>query len=216
MSSKASHPQIAPGFDNEVLNDIAYQEENPIDWGYWQSVNPDLVAWVVVPGTGINQPVVQAHDDSPQHYLSHDVYGDWNYCGCPYIDAGCTRGVDSLNAVIFGHNISTPPSMFHDIELYHDASYAQEHSEVIIYTPGEIRHYKVFGVETVPGNAPVKRVEFDNLKDYREYRAARLEASGVKLASIDGTSLKKMVSLVSCSYYFNPSNERTIVYALES
>ncbi len=25
-----------------------------VDWGYWQSVNPDIIGWVTVPGTGID------------------------------------------------------------------------------------------------------------------------------------------------------------------
>ena len=53
-----------------------------VDWEYWLSVNPDIVAWVSVPGTGIDYPVVQASAVDPTFYLDHDVYRGWNPYRC--------------------------------------------------------------------------------------------------------------------------------------
>ena len=38
-----------------------------VDWEYWKSVNPDVIAWVTVPGTNIDSPIVQAHSDDPEY-----------------------------------------------------------------------------------------------------------------------------------------------------
>lgn len=56
-----------------------------VDWEYWKSVNPDVIAWVTVPGTNIDSPIVQAHSSDPEYYLHHDVYGKYNVYGCPYL-----------------------------------------------------------------------------------------------------------------------------------
>ncbi len=78
-----------------------------VDWDYWLSVNPDIVAWVSVPGTEIDYPVVQASADDPTFYLDHDVYHGWNPYGCPYLDAGCAeRGIDSPLALMFAHHMN--------------------------------------------------------------------------------------------------------------
>ncbi|MFR7652084.1 MAG: class B sortase, partial [Eggerthella lenta] len=42
-----------------------------VDWGYWQSVNPDIIGWVTAPGAGIDSPIVQAHEGDPDHYLRY-------------------------------------------------------------------------------------------------------------------------------------------------
>ena len=77
-----------------------------VDWEYWQDVNPDVIGWVTVPGTPIDYPIVQAHADAPTWYLSHDVYGNWNIYGCPYLDADCEEeGFDSRVAYVFAHHM---------------------------------------------------------------------------------------------------------------
>ena len=75
-------------------SDAASDGAPTVDWEFWLSVNPDIVAWVSVPGTDIDYPVVQASADDPTFYLDHDVYRCWNPYGCPYLDAGCAgRGL---------------------------------------------------------------------------------------------------------------------------
>ena len=50
--------------------------------------------------------MVQAHADSPTWYLSHDVYGNWNIYGCPYLDADCEEeGFGSQVAYVFAHHM---------------------------------------------------------------------------------------------------------------
>ena len=97
-----------------------------VDWAYWQGVNPDVIGWITVPGTTINSPIVQAPTDSPDFYLSHDVYGNYNIYGAIYLDAECAEaGLNSRNAVILGHhsgNLDAAP--FGVIQEYVDKSFA--------------------------------------------------------------------------------------------
>lgn len=185
---------------------------NPVDWAYWKGVNPDVVAWIEIPGTSVSLPVVQARADDPAYYLSHDVYGGWNFCGCAYVDAGCPDSIDSRNVVVFGHNITFPPSVFHDLEGYHDQAFAREHRSVLLYTPEEARELDVVGADTIAGWEHVKRVEFRGPADFREYRSERLAECEVRLES--SRSHGNLLTLCTCSYFLNPANERTLVYAM--
>ena len=90
-----------------------------VDWDYWLSVNPDIVAWVSVPGTEIDYPVVQASADDPTFYLDHDVYHGWNPYGCPYLDAGCAvvlrdPRVDAFIATAGDDDLVGSRQVFHD------------------------------------------------------------------------------------------------------
>lgn len=240
-------------------------EENPVDWEYWKSVNPAVVGWVKVPGTGVDLPVVEAPEDDPQYYLSHDVYGEWNYYGCPYIDAGCKNGLMSPNVVIYGHNMAVGNPMFAELENYHSQEYAEEHREIVLYTPERVMHLKVIGSRTIGGWEDLKRTEFKRLADFKAYREEMLSACGVvldwndKAVEAETGSLKdvyvvgedsnveakaylseagseedafngeaiasnaaakskesdvpQLYTFCTCSYYYNPANERTLVFA---
>ena len=69
MASKAANPPPDP-YGNAGSEGV---DGSTIDWDYWTHVNPDVVAWIEVPGTAISQPVVQASRDDPTYYLTHDV-----------------------------------------------------------------------------------------------------------------------------------------------
>ena len=208
MAGRAAWVSPSP---NGEMREEGVAEMVQVDWGYWKEVNPDMVAWIEVPGTQISQPVVQAQLSDPRYYLTHDIYGDWNLYGCPYIDAGCSHGVDSWNVVISGHNISLPPAMFHDLERYHDSSFAREHAEVRIHTPSGTKSLAVVGASTVAGWEQLKRVQFDSLRDFNAYRNELLDEAEVRLEGRDESG--QLITLCSCSYYDNPVNERTLVFA---
>lgn len=207
MASRAANPSPDP-------NGVAASGglfDRPVDWDYWLDLNPDVVAWIEVPGTSISQPVVQASADDPTYYLTHDVRRDWNCFGCPYVDAGCDRGVDSASTVISGHNITIPPSMFHEVAEFHDPEYLANHGEIVVYTPAATKRLKVIGSRTVAACEAEKVTGFSSELDFRSWRNSLFADLGY-----DGEreGVGQVVTLCSCSYYFNPADERTLVYAV--
>lgn len=184
-----------------------------VDWAYWQGVNPDVIGWITVPGTTINSPIVQAPTDDPDFYLRNDVYGNYNIYGAIYLDAECVEaGLDSRNAVILGHhsgNLEAAP--FGVIQEYADETFAAGHATILLQNPEWKRAYEVRFAQIVNGLEPSKRSVFHNDEDFRMwYDAMRADAA----MTLDGTTEpEQTISLVSCSYYVHPENERTVVVA---
>ena len=54
--------------------------EIPIDFQTLQNMNPDIYAWIKVPGTVIDYPIVQSGTDN-SYYLNHSVEHDENKAG---------------------------------------------------------------------------------------------------------------------------------------
>ena len=188
---------------------IGAEDPCPVDWDYWLAVNPDIVAWIEIPGTAISQPVVQARVDDPTYYLSHDVRREWNLYGCPYVDAGCDLGIDSWSVVISGHNIDAPPAMFHDLVNFHDPEFLAGHRDVVLYTPHDVRRLRVVGAKIVLGQAKEKVTEFATERDFLTWRNEKLS----EFNEPPDENLGQMLTLCSCSYFFNPRDERTLVFA---
>lgn len=184
-----------------------------VDWDYWRQVNPAVVGWVNVPGTGVSQPICKADSGDPNWWNSHDVYGEHNFMGCPFLDADCTGGLEgSANAVVQGHNVSGAGSgMFADFSEFADEGFAKDHEKVLLQTPTAKMELAAFAVEVVPnaGSDDSLRTSFDSDADFQRYVAERVAASAVR---IGGAPSSQMWTFSTCSYLLTPENERTVVH----
>jgi sortase B len=186
-----------------------------VNWKRWMEVNPDVVGWITVPGTGIDLPIVQAHAEDPCFYLTHDVYGEPNFTGCPYLDAACAETGGLLgcrNSVVFGHNMGWSRDMFADLDQFADPSFAAGHREVLIQTPESKSRLRVQAADVIPGWESAKRTDFDTQADFDSWWTERFEAADVRLA--DGPPRHHaLLTLCTCSYN-RWQDERTLVYCM--
>lgn len=185
-----------------------------VDWEYWLSVNPDIVAWVSVPGIQIDYPVVQASADDPTFYLDHDVYRKWNPYGCPYLDTGCAElGIDSPLALMFAHHMSDG-TMFSAFAGYSDAEFAEAHDEILLQTPEEKIRLKVIAVDVVDSEVEYKRLEFATDEEFASWFGELLAEADVVLD--EDAQADSVKAFCTCSYGRWSGHERTIVYAREA
>ncbi len=116
--------------------------EIPIDFAQLQAQNPDIYAWIQIDGTNINYPVVQSATDN-EYYLNHTIEGQEGYPGSIYTENWNTKEFTDFNTVIYGHDMKDG-SMFQNLHNYADASYMQQHPNVVIYTPEKKFTYQIF------------------------------------------------------------------------
>lgn len=184
----------------EALDSLSCQEEpeRQIDWG---SLPAEVVAWVEVPGTGIDEPIVQATPDSPNAYLHRDVFDQGAY-GTPYIDCDCT--IDSRLVMVYGHHMSDGTA-FAEFADFINEGFAREHSRIIVYKrSGESLELEVCAVDVV--NASRERLVIDQEVSFeRMVESADLKLSGTSEA-------KQLFAFTTCSY--QTRNARTTVYAV--
>lgn len=185
-------------------------EFEEVDWEGWGAENPDVIGWVQMPGTDISLPVAAADAENPDFYLHHDVYGNWNFAGVPYLDAECEGDFDCGIAVIYGHHLNNG-TVFSVLAEYSDQSFAEEHPHILLQTRDWKRVYEVEYAEVVNASVPTKRCTFASTGDFREYlEAGRGRADAV----LKDASPARMcaLQLVTCSYS-TYRNERTVVTA---
>lgn len=168
----------------------------------WESLPPEVVAWVEVPGTSIDEPVAKASPDAPDAYLYKDVMGQGAY-GTPYIDSECS--LDSPFVMVYGHHMSDG-SAFADFASFIDESYALEHGEIILYQrEGETLHLAPIAVDVV--NASRESLVID--QDLAP--AERIADSDMILELPEAA--ERLFAFATCSY--QTANSRTVIYALE-
>lgn len=106
--------------------------------------NPDVVGWLIIPGTKVDYPVMQTPKDE-EYYLYRDFYGNEDDNGCLLVPAGCDISRDSTNWIIHGHNKKSG-AMFGGLSKYRKKKYLQEHSHMILETLDGKRTYEIIAV----------------------------------------------------------------------
>lgn len=103
----------------------------------------DSVAWLYIPDTNINYPVMQSGDN--EYYTRRAVDGSYLYAGSLFMDYRCSSDFSDFNSVIYGHNMGNG-TMFADIPNYKNEEYFMEHSYGWLTTDDNVRLIDFFAV----------------------------------------------------------------------
>lgn len=186
--------------DPPGIETVAHRNEDAgktIDWG---SLPDAVIAWVEVPGTSIDEPIVQATEDSPNAYLHVDAMGQGAY-GTPYVDWECS--IDSRFVMIYGHHMSDG-SAFADFARFIDEDFACNHDRIIVYKrSGEVLELEPVAVDVV--NASRETLVIDQKASFTE----RVSASDLPIREPDEKG--QLFAFATCSY--QTFNSRTVVFA---
>ena len=179
-----------------------------VDWAALREINPDVAAWVTVPGTAIDYPVVQARPEDPEHWLSHAFDGSPNRVGSVYLDAESQGdGVSALTPYVYGHSL-LDGSMFSDFARFADPSYASEHDRIEVSAPEGDMELRVIGVAVVPGDSG-RRTGVSGQAALASFYADALSRCGILLDPPSGVD--RLWTFVTCAY--STGNYRVLVLA---
>ena len=107
-----------------------------------ESVNGDIYAWIHIPDTKIDYPVLQ-HPTDDYYYLNHNLDGSSGYPGCIYTESYNGKGFTDPVTVLYGHNMKNG-SMFAGLHRYADSEYMEGHPYVYVYTEEGMKVYRIF------------------------------------------------------------------------
>lgn len=99
-------------------------------------------AWLTVPGTEIDNAVMQAEDND--YYLRRDEMGTDNIWGCYFMDYECSG--TSRNVIVYGHSLEDDPdaARFSQLKRFLEEDFAQKNQIIRFYYDGAWREYEVF------------------------------------------------------------------------
>lgn len=116
--------------------------ENPIDFNALKAKNEDIYAWIKVPGTKVDYPVVQSLQ-SDEFYLKRSATDkSWVSSGAIYTEMVNTRTFEDRVTLIYGHN-GYGDTMFTTLHKFEKADFFNEHEFFYIYTPKSKLTYQI-------------------------------------------------------------------------
>jgi sortase B len=112
------------------------------DFAALAEINPDIVGWIMIPGTNIDYPIVQCRDND--FYLHTTFGGARNPAGAIFMDYRTT--FDDAMRLIHGHNMRDG-SMFSALNMFLCEDFSESFRDIIIITADEeIKTYTIFEV----------------------------------------------------------------------
>ena len=126
-------PKSGPGAASSAVPSSApapTAAASPTPLALARAKNSDVVGWLSVPGTDIDDPVVQAADN--EHYLRRTWEGKQDVWGSYFLDYEChASGCEALDrvSIIYGHSIGDDPDgkCFSQLKRYADPAFSAEH-----------------------------------------------------------------------------------------
>ena len=178
--------------------------------------NEDTVGWLNVPGTTIDEVVVQAPDND--YYLRRNNMKQSDFNGCYYADYRTKLGARkdlSKNVVIYGHSMDDNPdgARFSQLKKYLDIEYCKQNPYLYFSTPETDMVWQIFAVyytdinfyyiEPNPDTAT-----FTNMISEMKQRSQFI-------FDVDVTAADTILTLSPCTYKetTNRSNYRYVVQA---
>ncbi len=145
----------------QALSAEAHTASDSVDFELLSGKNPDICAWIISEGTGIDYPIVQGEDN--KFYREHLFSGERNRLGCLYVDPAQNADFSEKNTVIYGS------SLLDSIFKYARHDYYELLPSMTICTPD--RTYTVLlyaGTETGDVTGVIK-TEFADSAEFMRY-----------------------------------------------
>ena len=181
-----------------------------------QEKNPDFVAWLKIPGTNVNYPVVLS--DDKDYYLTHSFTGKQSKLGTLFSLKKTDYETPGRNIAIYGHHITNTSSgelMFRPLLSYKKQSFYEKHSTIYLDSLYHTGIYKVFAVvNLVKGEWDPSAASFASDADFlafiRQAQARSLYDTGVEVTAAD-----RILTLITCDRSYAAADGRLIVLAVE-
>lgn len=199
------------GLSEETGNSV--YEGCPVDFaGMWET-NEDVYAWITIPGTVIDYPILQ-HATDNTYYLNYNIDGSYGYPGCIYTENLNSKDFTDNNTVIYGHNMKNG-TMFAGLHKFEDASFFEENTKVYIYTPEKELNYTIFAAYIYDDRHLMYSFDFSDSQVYATYLEDIQNMRSMNALireDITVTAEDKIITLVTC--IGNQPSKRLLVQAV--
>lgn len=170
------------------------------------AANPDTVAWLVVPGTEINEAVVQAEDN--EYYLRRNALGQPENWGCTFSDhlnVLTSRKALHTNSILYGHSHnSEDPTLPQFTQLFRflNEDFLTENPGFSLFLPdGDRLDFQIAAVLYAD-------TSFDYINPFPDesYYSELSARNEYAFENVSITPEDKLVTLSTCAYRFDVNN----------
>lgn len=178
-----------------VWQDPYAQALKDMDFSALRQQNPDVLGWILIPGTRVSYPVVQGTDNS--YYLDHTWRGGKNSVGAIFMDYRNSGDLSDFNTIIYGHRMNNR-SMFGTLSQYKSRSYWQAHPYVYLTDDSGTHRYEIFAAGEVSVDSDVYRLGLRSDSSRQSFLDSCLALSALN-TGVTPHTYDKVLTLSTCT-----------------
>lgn len=173
--------------------------EKKLDWKKLHEINPDIYAWIYIPNTKVEYPVLQ-HPSDDNYYLNRNMDGSYGKPGCIFTQSLNHKDFLDLNTVVYGHNMRDG-EMFRTLHNYEDKKFFEENPYVYIYTEDHVLIYEVFAAYVTDDSHILNTNDFTSVEGYAEYleKAYGQSKAGNVRQDVSVNAMNRILTLSTCT-----------------
>ncbi len=167
-----------------------------VDFTNLKEKNKDTVAFLKVPGTSVNYPVVQTKNND--YYLTHAFDKSYNAAGWVFMDY--RNNIDDLsdNTIIYGHG-RLSKTMFGSLKNVLKDNWLNNKDNHVIYLSSEKENtlWQVFSVYTIPTETYYLISKFGSEESHQKY-IDTIKSRSIYDFNTEVTTSNKILTLSTC------------------
>lgn len=202
-----------------AVDDIKAVEESGevrIDFAELKARNQDVYAWITVPGTRVDYPVLQkgdSEDPYDDYYLNHTMDLVEGFPGSIYSHAASRTDFMDPVTVLYGHNLKDG-GMFSSLHEFEDEDFFEENRQVIIYMPDSIITYEIIAAVDFSDAFIPYTYDFSDPAQVSRYLADVEGCEGNFREEVEVSEGDKILTLSTC--YSGRDDRRFLIVAVMS
>ena len=188
--------------------------QSAVDLSAYLAQNPDFIAWLRIPGTNVDYPVVQT--DDPDYYLNHTFSGKSSVVGTLFSLADADYAAPGRNIAIYGHHLrSSGEKMFTSLMRYKNPDFYEDNKTVVLDSLYRRSEYTIFAVVNMKvGDWEPSRTMFSGDAAFMAFvnraKSESLYDTGVEVGADD-----HILTLITCDRSYAGKEGRLVILAVE-
>ena len=187
--------------------------ELSVDWDSLQAINPDIVAWIYIPDSPVNYPVVQGSDNEEYLHKAFDGSTGWlASAGTIFLDSANAADFSDRNSALYGHHMNDG-SMFASLSNWQNNDEFNARRDIYVLTPQGNYRLKTFALVKTTGDDALVQTNFSSDESYLSYIQDKLDRSvttqeGEVLSAAD---IRQSMLFSTCEY--SQADGRAVLFA---
>lgn len=172
------------------------------------AVNENIVGWVTVDGTKLDNPILQAEDND--FYLNRNFKDQYSRAGSVFMDHRNDLMNLGKNTIIYGHAMRND-TMFGSLKKYADQAYTDEHAMIYFDTLYESYDIEVFAAYETTIDFYYIETDFSSNEDFAEFIDEVNEKSVIDM-DVTVNPEDQILTLSTCNNSVNSKDKRYVVH----
>lgn len=183
---------------------------NTVDFAALWEQNEDVYAWITIPGTLVDYPILQ-HPTDDEYYLNHTIDHVKGLPGSIYSESIHPKDFSAVNTILYGHNMKND-TMFGSLHDYENPDFFEEHPYVYIHLPDRTLLYQIFSAVIFQSVYLPNYLNYEEKNDFLAYVEELKESPGYINPGMEPSFGDRLLTLHTCIGH--DENHRYLVVAV--